>query len=43
MRLLDDPFRARQFRRAKMVVVDPTPKIHDWWYPHPDTEFYDAP
>lgn len=28
------------FRRTKMVIVDAQPKIHDWWYPYPDTEFY---
>ncbi len=28
------------FRRTKMVVVDATPKVHDWWYPYPESEFY---
>lgn len=28
------------FRRAKMVIIDPAPKIHDWWYPYPDEVFY---
>lgn len=28
------------FRRAKMVIIDPVPKIHDWWYPYPDDVFY---
>lgn len=28
------------FRRSKMVIIDPVPKIHDWWYPYPDHVFY---
>lgn len=28
------------FRRAKMVIIDPVPKVHDWWYPYPDDVFY---
>lgn len=28
------------FRRSKMVIIDPVPKIHDWWYPYPDDVFY---
>lgn len=28
------------FRRSKMVIIDPVPKIHDWWYPYPDEVFY---
>lgn len=28
------------FRRSKMVVIDPVPKIHDWWYPYKDEDFY---
>lgn len=28
------------FRRCKMVILDPVPKIHDWWYPYPDHVFY---
>lgn len=28
------------FRRTKMAIIDPIPKIHDWWYPYPDTVFY---
>lgn len=28
------------FRRAKMVIIDPVPKLHDWWYPYPDEVFY---
>lgn len=28
------------FRRSKMVIIDPVPRIHDWWYPYPDTVFY---
>ena len=28
------------FRRSKMVIIDPVPKIHDWWYPYPDNVFY---
>jgi len=28
------------FRRSKMAIVDPVPKIHDWWYPYPDDVFY---
>ena len=31
------------FRRAKMVIIDPVPKIHDWWYPYPDEVFYQGP
>lgn len=21
-------------------ILDSQPKIHDWWYPYPDSEFY---
>ncbi len=28
------------FRQSKMVIIDPEPKIHDWWYPYPDEAFY---
>ncbi|QPC44460.1 aldehyde dehydrogenase [Kaustia mangrovi] len=28
------------FRQSKMVVIDHTPKIHDWWYPYSDDVFY---
>jgi len=28
------------FRRTKMVIIDAVPKIHDWWYPYPEEEFY---
>lgn len=28
------------FRRPKMVVIDPTAKEADWWYPYPDDWFY---
>jgi acyl-CoA reductase-like NAD-dependent aldehyde dehydrogenase len=28
------------FRQAKFVTIDPTQKIHDWWYPYPDDVFY---
>ena len=28
------------FRQSKMVVIDHQPKIHDWWYPHPQSAFY---
>ena len=28
------------FRQSKMVIIDHQPKIHDWWYPHPDSTFY---
>lgn len=28
------------FRRSKMVIIDPVPKVHDWWYPYPDNVFY---
>lgn len=28
------------FRQSKMVIIDHQPKIHDWWYPHPDSAFY---
>jgi len=31
------------FRRPKMAIVDPQPKLHDWWYPYPDDVFYRAP
>ena len=30
------------FRRAKMVVLDHQPRIHDWWLPRPDEAFYPA-
>ena len=30
------------FRRAKMVIIDHQPQIHDWWYPYPDDWFYAA-
>jgi acyl-CoA reductase-like NAD-dependent aldehyde dehydrogenase len=30
------------FRRSKMVILDHTPKRHDWWYPYPDEWFLDA-
>lgn len=29
------------FRRTKMIVIDPVPKIHDWWYPYPEEVFYE--
>ncbi|MEO1192879.1 MAG: aldehyde dehydrogenase family protein [Pseudomonadota bacterium] len=29
------------FRQTKMVVLDPVPKLHDWWYPYPDSVFRD--
>jgi len=29
------------FRRAKMVVMDHKPQIHDWWYPYPEAWFLD--
>ena len=28
------------FRRTKLCVVDPVPKVHDGWYPYPDNEFF---
>ncbi|MCA9790363.1 MAG: aldehyde dehydrogenase, partial [Candidatus Eremiobacteraeota bacterium] len=28
------------FRRTKMAVIDPVPKIHDWWYPYSDEVFF---
>lgn len=28
------------FRRTKMAIVDAIPRVHDWWYPYPDSEFY---
>ena len=28
------------FRQRKMVIIDHQPKIHDWWYPHPQSVFY---
>lgn len=28
------------FRQSKMVVIDPEPKIQDWWYPYPKDWFY---
>ncbi len=28
------------FRRTKMAIVDAQPRMHDWWYPYPDSEFY---
>jgi acyl-CoA reductase-like NAD-dependent aldehyde dehydrogenase len=28
------------FRRSKMVIIDPVPKLHDWWYPYSDDVFY---
>jgi acyl-CoA reductase-like NAD-dependent aldehyde dehydrogenase len=28
------------FRRSKMVVIDHKPRIQDWWYPYPDSWFY---
>ncbi|GAB5467368.1 MAG: aldehyde dehydrogenase family protein [Rhodospirillales bacterium] len=27
------------FRQSKMVVIDAEPKLHDWWYPYPDSAF----
>ena len=30
------------FRRQKMCVIDPHPKRHSWWYPYPESEFYQA-
>lgn len=30
------------FRRAKMVVIDHKPRLQDWWYPYPDSWFYQA-
>ncbi len=29
------------FRQTKMIVIDPEPHLHDWWYPYPDSVFYD--
>ncbi len=29
------------FRRSKMVIIDHKPVIHDWWYPYPDSWFYE--
>ncbi|MDP3813930.1 aldehyde dehydrogenase [Pseudomonas sp.] len=30
------------FRRSKMVIIDHQPRIHDWWYPYNDDQFYRA-
>jgi acyl-CoA reductase-like NAD-dependent aldehyde dehydrogenase len=30
------------FRQSKMIVIDPQPHLHDWWYPYPDSVFYDS-
>ncbi|WP_426240804.1 aldehyde dehydrogenase family protein [Pararhizobium sp. DWP1-1-3] len=29
------------FRRSKMVIIDHKPVIHEWWYPYPDSWFYE--
>lgn len=29
------------FRRSKMVVIDHTPTVQDWWYPYPDDWFHE--
>ena len=29
------------FRRSKMVIIDHKPVIHAWWYPYPDSWFYE--
>jgi acyl-CoA reductase-like NAD-dependent aldehyde dehydrogenase len=29
------------FRRSKMVIIDHKPVIQDWWYPYPDSWFYE--
>ena len=31
------------FRQSKMVVIDPEPKLQDWWYPYPKDWFYSGP
>jgi acyl-CoA reductase-like NAD-dependent aldehyde dehydrogenase len=28
------------FRRSKMVVIDHKPRVQEWWYPYPDSWFY---
>lgn len=28
------------FRQSKMVIIDHQPKIHDWWYPYPQSVLY---
>jgi acyl-CoA reductase-like NAD-dependent aldehyde dehydrogenase len=30
------------FRRQKMCVIDAKPKRQGWWYPYPESEFYQA-
>ena len=30
------------FRQSKMIVIDPQPHLHDWWYPYPDSVFYES-
>jgi len=30
------------FRRTKMVILDHQPRVQEWWYPYPDSWFYQA-
>jgi acyl-CoA reductase-like NAD-dependent aldehyde dehydrogenase len=30
------------FRRAKMVIIDHKPAVQSWWYPYPNSWFYES-